>query len=256
MRKNDEAQHYCFNNNCPTQIKGKMEHFVSRKAMNIEGFGTETIAFFYEQGFVKNIMDLYHLPFEKILTLEGFKAKSVQNLQTALEMAKTVPFERVLFALGIRYVGETVAKKLAKHFQNIENIVKATYEELLQVDEIGEKIAQSVKEYFAEAENKILIAQLQEIGLQFAMQAQENANISEALKGKSIVVSGVFNTPRTELQALIEAHGGKNVSAISAKTDFVLAGENMGPAKLKKAEDLKITILSEEDFFALIQQKH
>jgi DNA ligase (NAD+) len=256
MRKNDEAQHYCFNNNCPTQIKGKMEHFVSRKAMNIEGFGTETIAFFYEQGFVKNIMDLYHLPFEKILTLEGFKAKSVQNLQTALEMAKTVPFERVLFALGIRYVGETVAKKLAKHFQNIENIVKATYEELLQVDEIGEKIAQSVKEYFAEAENKILIAQLQEIGLQFAMQAQENAHISEALKGKSIVVSGVFNTPRTELQALIEAHGGKNVSAISAKTDFVLAGENMGPAKLKKAEDLKITILSEEDFFALIQQKH
>jgi DNA ligase (NAD+) len=251
-REEGEAQHFCPNiESCPPQVKGRMEHFISRKAMNIDGMGVETIEQFYEEDLIKNAADLYDLTYEQIIPLERMADKSVNNLLAGIEASKQIPFEKVLYALGIRFVGETVAKKLAKQFKDMYTLMTATEEELLAVDEIGERIAQSLITYFSEEENQQIIARLQEAGLQMEMKEVEGA--SNKLEGLSIVVSGVFTEfSRNEIKALIEQHGGKNVGSISKKTSFVLAGENMGPSKYKKAQDLGVEIKSEEDFKALI----
>lgn len=252
VRKEGEAQHYCPNEDyCPTQIKGKLEHFISRKAMNIEGLGSETIDLLFEKGLVRAITDLYDLTFDQIVNLDGMAEKSANNLLQGLEVSKKVPFHRVLFALGIRHVGETVAKKLVNHFNNINALSEASKEELMQVDEIGEKIADSLVNYFSKPDNLIALDRFMAIGLQF--QNDEKVSKSNKLEGKTFVVSGVFESfSRDELKNLIEENGGKNVSAISSKTNFVLAGDNMGPSKLKKAADLNVPILSEEDFKQMI----
>ena len=251
VRKEGEVQHYCPNETlCPPQMKGKIEHFISRKAMNIDGLGAETVDLLYAKGLVKTISDLYDLTFDQVVELDRMADKSANNIISGLEVSKTVPFERVLFALGIRFVGETVAKKLAKHFKTIKNLKVASFEELINVDEIGDKIAVSVQNYFLNEENCVLIEKLVKAGLQFELKEKEGA--TNKLDGKSFVVSGVFNSfSRDEIKEVIESNGGKNVSSISSKTDFVVAGENMGPAKLKKASSLGITILSEDDFIQL-----
>jgi len=250
-RKEGEVQHYCPNETlCPPQMKGKIEHFISRKAMNIDGLGAETVDLLYAKGLVKTIADLYDLTFDQVVELDRMADKSANNIISGLEVSKTVPFERVLFALGIRFVGETVAKKLAKHFKTIEKLKVSSFEELINVDEIGDKIAISVQNYFLNEENCVLIEKLVKAGLQFEIKEKEGA--TNKLDGKSFVVSGVFNSfSRDEIKEVIESNGGKNVSSISSKTDFVVAGENMGPAKLKKASSLGITILSEDDFIQL-----
>jgi DNA ligase (NAD+) len=252
VRKEGEAQHYCPNEaSCPTQIKGKLEHFISRKAMNIEGLGSETIDLLFEKGLVRSITDLYDLTFDQIVNLEGMGEKSANNLLLGLELSKKVPFNRVLFALGIRHVGETVAKKLVNHFENIHALSEASREELIQVDEIGEKIADSLVNYFLKPDNLKALDRFIALGLQF--QNEEKFKSSNKLEGKTFVVSGVFESfSRDELKNLIEENGGKNLSAISSKTDFVLAGNNMGPSKLKKAADLNVPIISEEDFKHMI----
>jgi DNA ligase (NAD+) len=254
VRTEGEAQHYCPNEKaCPPQIKGKIEHFISRKAMNIDGLGAETVDLLVTKGLIKNCSDLYHLSFDEVVNLDRMADKSANNLLLGIEASKQVPFERVLFALGIRFVGETVAKKLAKAFKNIENIAFASYDELISVDEIGEKIAISIQHYFADETNRKLIDDLKKVGLQFEIIEKETA--STILVGKSFVVSGVFaNFSRDEIKKMIEDNGGKNISSISNKTDFVLAGENMGPAKLEKASKLNIAIISEQDFVNMINQ--
>ena len=254
VRQEGEANHYCPNEvACPPQIKGKLEHFISRKGMNIDGLGSETVDMLYEKGLVGNIADLYDLTFDQVVSLDRMADKSADNLIKGLEASKEVPFERVLFALGIRYVGETVAKKLAKHFKNIKAIQEAKYDELTNVDEIGERIAISVQQYFLNEGHVKLIERLQHAGLQFEM--KEKIGASNKLEGKSFVVSGVFvSFSRDEIKEVIEANGGKNVSSISSKTDYVLAGENMGPAKLKKASDIGIQILTEDEFIKLLKQ--
>ncbi len=251
VRKEGEVQHYCPNDTlCPPQMKGKIEHFISRKAMNIDGLGAETVDLLYAKGLVKTIADLYDLTFDQVVELDRMADKSANNIISGLEVSKTVPFERVLFALGIRFVGETVAKKLAKHFKTIAKLKVASFEELINVDEIGDKIAISVQNYFLNEENCVLIDKLLKAGLQFELKEKEGS--TNKLEGKSFVVSGVFNSfSRDEIKEVIESNGGKNVSSISSKTDFVVAGENMGPAKLKKASSLGITILSEDDFIQL-----
>jgi DNA ligase (NAD+) len=254
VRNEGEAQHFCPNDSfCPPQMTGKIEHFIGRKAMNIDGLGTETIQLLFDKGLIKNAADLYALTFDELLKLDRMAEKSANNLLKGLQESKKVSFERVLFALGIRYVGETVAKKLAKHFKNIDAIQQATLLELTLVEEIGEVIAQSVNNYFEQPQHRALIERFKAIGLQFEL---EEAELSSTLfVGKSFVVSGVFNAfSRDELKALIEANGGKNVSSISSKTDYVVAGDNMGPAKLQKATDLNIPILSEDDFIKLLNQ--
>lgn len=251
VRKEGEVQHYCPNETlCPPQMKGKIEHFISRKAMNIDGLGAETVDLLYAKGLVKTIADLYDLTFDQVVELDRMADKSANNIISGLEVSKTVPFERVLFALGIRFVGETVAKKLAKHFKTIAKLKVASFEELINVDEIGDKIAISVQTYFLNEENCVLIEKLVKAGLQFEIKEKEGS--TNKLDGKSFVVSGVFNSfSRDEIKEVIESNGGKNVSSISSKTDFVVAGENMGPAKLKKASSLGITILSEDEFIQL-----
>jgi DNA ligase (NAD+) len=251
-RKPGEAQHYCPNEEkCPPQIKGKLEHFISRKAMNIEGLGSETIDLLFEKGLVHAITDLYELTFDQIVNLDGMAEKSANNLLQGLEISKGVPFSRVLFALGIRHVGETVAKKLVNHFGSIHALAEATKEELLQVEEIGEKIADSIQSYFSNSNHLKALDKLISIGLQFEIERKEKS--SNKLEGKTFVVSGVFESfSRDELKLLIEENGGKNVSSISSKTNFLLAGDNMGPSKLKKAEDLKISIISEDDFKQMV----
>ncbi|MCO5261089.1 MAG: NAD-dependent DNA ligase LigA [Crocinitomicaceae bacterium] len=252
VRNEGEAQHFCPNDSsCPPQMTGKIEHFIGRKAMNIDGLGTETIQLLFDNNFIKNSADLYDLTFDNLLTLDRMAEKSANNLLKGLNESKNVPFERVLFALGIRYVGETVAKKLAKHFKNIEALQQATLLELIMVDEIGERIAQAVRDYFDNPKHIALINRFKEIGLQFEI--KETATVSNKLEGKSIVVSGVFHAfSRDELKSLIESNGGKNVSSISNKTDYVVAGDNMGPAKLQKATDLNIPILSEDEFVRML----
>ena len=252
VRKEGEANHYCPNDDaCPTQMKGKLEHFISRKALNIDGLGAETIDVLYDKGLVRNQADLYDLTFDQVVNLERMADKSANNLLLGLKASTTIPFERVLFAIGIRFVGETVAKKLAKHFKNIDALKAATFDELVNVDEIGEKIAISVQQYFLNEEHLKLIERLHAAGLQFEIVEKEGA--SNKLEGKTFVVSGVFTAfSRDEIKEVIESNGGKNVSSISSKTDFVVAGENMGPAKLKKASDLGITILSEDAFIQLV----
>lgn len=254
IRRDGEAQHYCPNEvGCPPQIKGKMYHFISRKAMNIDGLGEETIDQLYDSGLITNIADLYTLQFAQVVALERMAEKSANNLLAGIEASKTVPFERVLFALGIRHIGETVAKKLAFHFKNIDAIIAASLEELIHVEDIGEKIAVSIKEYFSLPESLALIEKLKSFDLQFEAIEVVKVGGSNILEGKSVVVSGVFkNYSRDDIKKEVEKHGGKNVGSISAKTSFVLAGENMGPEKLKKAEKLGVQILSEDDFMKLI----
>jgi DNA ligase (NAD+) len=251
-KRDGEAQHFCINElACPPQLKGKIEHFIARKGMNIDGLGAETVDLLFEKGLVRSVADLYDLNFDQLVSLDRMADKSANNLLQGLKASVEVPFERVLFALGIRFVGETVAKKLAKFFKNIESIQSASYDELIQVDEIGERIAISVQQFFSDAANLMIINRLKEVGLQFSIVEKEG--VTALLEGKSFVVSGVFTSfSRDEIKELIELNGGKNVSAISAKTDFVLAGENMGPAKLKKAESLGITILTEDAFIQLL----
>ena len=252
-KRDGEAQHFCINELvCPPQLKGKIEHFIARKGMNIDGLGAETVDLLFEKGLVRSVADLYDLNFDQLVSLDRMADKSANNLLQGLKASVEVPFERVLFALGIRFVGETVAKKLAKFFKNIESIQSASYDELIQVDEIGERIAISVQQFFSDAANLMIINRLKEVGLQFSIVEKEG--VTALLEGKSFVVSGVFTSfSRDEIKELIELNGGKNVSAISAKTDFVLAGENMGPAKLKKAESLGITILTEDAFIQLLK---
>lgn len=255
IRKDGEAGHFCTNYKaCPPQVKGKIDHFIARKALNIDGLGEETVDLLYENNLVKNVSDLYQLTFDQLLKLDRMAEKSANNLLQGLENSKNIPFERVLFGLGIRFVGETVAKKLAKHFGSVDELIKASYEELIEVDEIGEKIAYSVIEYFSDIESVKLIDDLKKVGLQF--QTTKSQSIEGVLTGKTVVVSGVFSSfSRDEMKELIEQNGGKSGSSISSKTDFLVAGENMGPSKLKKAVDLGVKILSEDEFVKLLNNK-
>ncbi|MDN0071236.1 NAD-dependent DNA ligase LigA [Bacteroides caecigallinarum] len=254
-RFDDEAAHYCTNeDSCPPQIKGKIEHFISRKAMNIEGLGPETVDLFYQEGMIGNAADLYNLREQDIARLERFGEKSAQNIMAGLEASRQVNFERVLFALGIRFVGETVAKKLARSIKNIDTLMSTTKEELMAIDEIGEKIAESIIHFFSSEKNRELVARLKAAGLKMEMEAEETAAVSNILEGQSIVISGVFAVhSRDEYKGIIEKHGGKNVGSISKKTSFILAGENMGPSKLEKAQKLGIKIMDEKEFLELIE---
>ena len=254
IRIEGEAAHYCPNENgCPPQIKGKMEHFVSRKAMNIDGLGSETIALLFENELLKDIADIYELKVPDLARLERLGNKSAVNIKTSYEVSKEVPFERVLFALGIRFVGETVAKKLAFAFKTIEKLETATFEELIAVDEIGERIAQSVQKYFSDERSIELINRLKQHGLQMQVSEEKLQPAGNTLSGLSIVISGTFSKhSRDEYKTIIEQNGGKNVGSVSAKTSFLLAGENMGPEKLKKAENLGVKLVSENEFLAMI----
>ncbi len=253
IRKEGEAQHYCPNEyGCKPQIVGKIQHFIARKAMNIEGIGAETVELFYDANLIKNYADLYDLTLEDLLPLERIALKSAQNILEGLEASKKIPFERVLFALGIRFVGETVAKKLAKRFKNISAIQKADFETLIAVDEIGERIAKSVIDFFNEPYNIEIINRLKNHGLQFEV-VEINTSISNKLEGLNFVVSGVFEKfSRNELKKSIEDHGGKNVSSLSKKTNYLIAGDKMGPAKKIRAEKLQIPIITEDDYLKMI----
>ena len=254
IRTEGEANHYCQNfYGCPPQIIGRIQHYISRKAMDIEGLGGETVALLFNNGLVNDYADLYELTVEQILPLERMAQKSAENLVNGVHKSKEIPFERVLYAIGIRYVGETVAKKLAKHYKSIVALQKAPLMDLILVDEIGEKIAQSVIEFFENQENVKIIERLKQFGVQLELVEKFNPNATEKLAGKTFVVSGVFEKfSRDDLKKAIEDNGGKVGSSISAKTDFVIAGDNMGPAKLEKANQLKIAIISENDFLEMI----
>ncbi|HSD07796.1 NAD-dependent DNA ligase LigA [Flavobacterium sp.] len=256
VRTGGEANHYCPNfYGCPPQIIGRIQHYISRKAMDIEGLGGETVALLFNNGLVHNYADLYELTVEQILPLERMAQKSAENLVKGVANSKNIPFESVLFALGIRFVGETVAKKLAKHYKNIDALEKATLMDLILVDEIGERIAQSVVDFFANNENKLIIERLKSYGVQFEIIEKINPNATEKFLGKTFVVSGVFSTfSRDELKKAIEDNGGKVGSSISSKTDFVVAGDNMGPAKLEKASKLNISIISEDQFIGMLNE--
>lgn len=255
IRKEGEAQHYCPNfYGCPPQIIGRIQHYISRKAMDIEGLGGETVALLFNNHLVLNYADLYDLTIDQVIPLERMAQKSAENLVNGIEKSKEVPFERVLFALGIRYVGETVAKKLAKHYQTIDNLGNASLMDLILVDEIGERIAQSVVEFFENPENQIIIQRLKDYGVQLEAKTVFNPDATDKLAGKTFVVSGVFEKfSRDDLKKSIEDNGGKVGSSISAKTDYVVAGDNMGPAKLEKANKLNVPIISEDDFIAMLQ---
>lgn len=254
IRYEGEAAHYCPNEtSCPPQIKGKIEHFISRKAMNIDGLGPETVDMFYRLGLIKNTADLYQLTADDIKNLDRMGEKSAENIIKGIEASKEVPFERVLFALGIRFVGETVAKKIAKSFNDIDELENANLKKLINIDEIGEKIAQSILTYFANPLNRELIERLKSTGLQLYRREEDLSGYTDKLAGQSIVISGVFtHHSRDEYKELIEKNGGKNVGSISAKTSFILVGENMGPAKLEKAHKLGIKLMSEDEFLTLI----
>ena len=256
IRGEGEANHYCPNfYGCPPQIIGRIQHFISRKAMDIEGLGGETVALLYNNNLVHNYADLYELTVEQILPLERMAQKSAENLVKGVENSKNIPFERVLYALGIRFVGETVAKKLAKHYKNIDNLSQANLMDLVLVDEIGDRIAQSVIEFFENQENRRIIDRLKSFDVQFETVEIINPNATEKLTGKTFVVSGVFEEfSRDDLKKAIEDNGGKVGSSISAKTDFVVAGANMGPAKLEKAVKLNIAIISESEFKKMIDE--
>lgn len=257
VRYEDEAAYYCTNETaCPPQIKGKIEHFISRRAMNIEGLGPETVDLFYQEGLIHDIADLYTLQTADICRLERMGEKSAENIIQGIECSKEVPYERVLFALGIRFVGETVAKKVAKAFRSIEALASANLDDLIHVDEIGEKIAGSIIQYFANEKNRILVERLRQSGLKLEADEEDLSGYSDKLKGMSIVISGVFaRHSRDEYKALIEKHGGKNVGSISKKTSFILAGDNMGPSKLEKAQQLNIPIKDENEFLAMIEEE-
>ncbi len=255
IRPEGEAAHYCPNERtCPPQVKGKIEHFVTRKAMNIN-MGPETVEDLYHAGYVRNVADLYTLRTVDLLRLERWAEKSAQNLMDSLEASKQVSFERVLYGLGIRYVGETVAKRLAYAYGSMEHLEQASLESLMQTDEIGERIAQSVVDFFADERNRNMIDRLKEYGLQMALREDVLAARSEKLKGQVFVISGTFTRhSRDEYKAMIEQNGGKNTGSISGKTDYLLAGANMGPAKLAKAEKMGIKIINEEEFLNILAE--
>lgn len=254
VRFEGEAAYYCPNENaCPPQIKGKIEHFVSRKAMNIDGLGSETIHLFYENNLLNNIADIYELKVPDIARLERLGNKSALNIKTSIEKSKEVPFERVLFALGIRFVGETVAKKLAMAFISIEALETASYDELITIEEIGDRIAQSIIKFFSDERNVQIVSRLKNYGLQMEVHPDKLVSTGNALQGLSIVISGTFAlNSRDEYKSMIEQNGGKNAGSVSSKTSFILAGENMGPEKLKKAEKLGVRLVNESDFLKML----
>ena len=253
IQEEGEAQHYCKNTtSCPPQLKGKIEHFISRKAMDIDGLGAETIDTLVEKGLIKDISDLYVLEFNQLIDLDRMADKSVNNLLDGITASKLQPFEKVLFGLGIRYVGETVSKKLAKAFKTMDCIVEASYESLVETDEIGEKIARSIREFIEDEKNIILIEKLKHAGLRF--EKEEDVRASSILESQTVVISGTFERySRNEMKKLIEENGGKNGSSISKKTSLLVAGANMGPSKLKKATDLGVEIIDEADFLKKIK---
>ncbi|RIV32922.1 NAD-dependent DNA ligase LigA [Flagellimonas lutimaris] len=255
IRKEGEAQHFCPNDiGCPTQITGRIQHFISRKAMDIEGLGAETVELLFNEGLIDDYADLYTLTKEQILPLERMAEKSAENLVNGVQASVKIPFERVLFALGIRYVGETVAKKLAKAFKNIDALMTASQEQLVAVDEIGERIAESVVNFFSEPANMEIIDRLKSYGLQFSLSEEQLENQTELLKGQTFVVSGVFeNISRNELKKMIEDNGGKVSSSISSKTSFLVAGDKMGPSKKTKAENLGVPMISEQEFLQKLE---
>lgn len=257
IRNESEANHYCPNElGCPPQVKGKMEHFVGRRAMDIDSLGAETIAQLYDAGLVKNVADIYELKKEDLLKLDRMAEKSATNLLAGVEASKKVPFERVLYGIGIRHIGETTAKKLAYYFKNIDALKNATLEALLEVGDVGETTAKAIVDYFADARTAHMIERLKAAGLQFELSEEQLVNSSDKLQGLSFVVSGVFSKfSRDDLKKTIEQNGGKNVGSISAKTSYVIAGENMGPEKHKKAEKLGIPIISEDDFIKMINEE-
>ena len=254
VRFEGEAAHYCPNETaCPPQIKGKIEHFISRRAMNIDGLGPETVDMFFRLKLIKDAADLYRLTVDDIKDLDRMGQKSAENIVNGIAASRSVPFERVLFALGIRFVGETVAKKIARSFKSIDEVEQASLETLMSVDEIGEKIAQSIVSYFGNPLNRNLVERLKEAGLQFSRSEEDLSGYTDKLAGQSIVISGVFeHHSRDEYKEMIERNGGKNVGSISSKTSFILAGANMGPAKLEKAQKLGIRIMSENEFLDLL----
>lgn len=256
VRIEGEANHFCPNETmCPPQVKGRMEHFVGRRAMNIDSLGAETIAQLFEAGLIHNSADIYTLQKEDLLKLERMAEKSVTNLLAGIEASKQIPFERVLYAIGIRHIGETTAKKLAYYFKNIDALKSATLEQLLEVGDIGETTAQSIMDYFADSRNAIIIEKLRESGVQLELSKEQLVNASDKLKGLSFVVSGVFNKfSRDDLKKAIEQNGGKSVGSISGKTSYLVAGDNMGPEKLKKAEKLGVPIISEDDFIKMLEK--
>lgn len=269
IRLENEAQHYCTNDiSCSPQVKGKIEHFVSRKAMNIQSLGTERIELLFENGLINNIGDLYKLKYDDLIGLTKvyedidtekkrsvtFQDKTVQNILDNIELSKKVEFNRVLFGLGIRYVGETVAKTLAATCKNIDTIMTMSFEELLQIENIGDRIAQSIIDFFAIESNKELIKFLKSVGLQMTQEQDYNEIISLKLKEKIVVISGIFSIDRDSMKQLVEKHGGIISSSISKKTSFILAGDNMGPAKLQKANELNITLISEKEFYIMIEE--
>ncbi len=254
IRSEGDAKHYCTNYyGCPTQITGRIQHYISRKAMDIEGMGSETVTLLFKEGLITNYADLYRLTKEQVMPLERMAEKSAENLIEGVAESTKIPFERVLFALGIRFVGETVAKKLAKAYKNIDALMNASEEELISVDEIGERIAQSVVEFFRNDTNRIIIERLKAYGLQFSLSEEQLENQTDIIKGMTIVVSGVFETmSRDELKKLIENNGGKVGSSISSKTTYLVAGDKMGPSKRTKAEKLGVPIISEQDFLSML----
>jgi len=254
VRTTGDAKHYCTNYyGCPTQITGRIQHYISRKAMDIEGLGSETVELLFKEGLIQNYADLYMLSKEQLLPLERMAEKSAENLIQGVANSVSIPFERVLFALGIRFVGETVAKKLAKAYKNIDALMIAKLEDLIAVDEIGERIAESVIEFFDNEKNRAIVDRLKSYGIQLALSAEKLENQTEVLKGQTFVVSGVFEKiSRNELKKTIEDNGGKVASGISSKTTFLVAGENMGPSKKTKAEKLGVPIISEEEFLSKI----
>ena len=255
IRYDGEAAWYCPNDaGCPPQIKGRIEHFISRKAMNIDSIGPETVDDFYRMGLVNNVADLYTISVQQI-NGDGNRQKSAMKIINGIEASKQVPFERVVFALGIRFVGETSGKLLARHFKNIDALMNATAEQLLEIDGIGEVMANSIITYFHNPQNIGIVERLRQYGLQMAVSEEQTALASDKLNGKSIVISGVFqHHSRDEYKQMIERNGGKNAGSISGKTSFILAGDNMGPSKLQKAEKLGVPIISEDDFLKMIEQ--
>jgi DNA ligase (NAD+) len=255
IRNETEANHYCPNElGCPPQVKGKIEHFVSRKALNIDSLGSETIAQLYDAGLIKTVADIYELKKEDILKLDRMAEKSVNNLLAGIEASKKVKFERVLYGIGIRHIGETTAKKLAYYFKNMDALKEASYEQLIEVGDIGETTAKTIVDYFKDTRNVKIIERLISYGLQFQLSEEQLINTSDKLKGCTFVVSGVFSKfSRDDLKKAIEQNGGKNAGSISSKTNYVIAGENMGPEKLKKAEKLGVLIISEDDFIKMLE---
>ena len=256
VRIDGEAAHYCPNDTaCPPQIKGKIEHFISREAMNIDSMGPETVELLFNYGLIKNIADIYALNPEDLMFLPRMGAKSAENIVAAIDASRQVPFERLLFALGIRFVGATVAKRLARAFVSMDDLMAASLDELMAVDEIGERIAASVREFFSKESNVELVSRLRSAGLKFVAEEEEVLDRTEILKGKSIVISGVFtHHSRDEYKSMIEKNGGKNAGSVSKSTSFILAGENMGPSKLEKAEKLGVPLVNEDEFLAMLEQ--